>query len=102
MNSGCYDNDISKVLLSIKAIDKDKCSEIEIKKADIKFFYRGNDLPDNLIIISAKLKGSINKKDAIEQKQLDLINRKKYPNQVKLKHVGVLLKMLTKIKRPGC
>ena len=47
MNSGCYDNDISKVLLSIKAIDKDKCSEIEIKKKDIKFFYRGNDLPDN-------------------------------------------------------
>ena len=42
MNSGCYENDISKVLLSIKAIDKDKaCSEIEIKKADIKFFYRG-------------------------------------------------------------
>ena len=88
MNSGCYDNDISKVLLSIKAIDKDKCSEIEIKKADIKFFYRGNDLPDNLIIISAKLKGSINKKDAIEQKQLDLINRKKYPNQSQIKTCG--------------
>ena len=37
MNSGCYDNDISKVLISIKAIDKNKLSEIEIKKEDIKF-----------------------------------------------------------------
>ena len=38
MNSGCYDNDISKVLVSIKAIDKNSLSEIEIKKEDIKFF----------------------------------------------------------------
>ena len=37
MNSGCYENDISKVLISIKAIDKNKFSEIEIKKEDINF-----------------------------------------------------------------
>ncbi len=109
MNSGCYDNDISKVLLSIKAIDKDKCSEIEIKKADIKFSYRGNDLPDNLIIISAKLKGSINKKDAIEQKQLDLINRKKISQPSQIKTCGSTFKNVNKdkkawmlIKEAGC
>ncbi len=44
MNSGCYDSDISKVLLSIKAIHKKELSEIEIKKEDIKFLYRGNNL----------------------------------------------------------
>ena len=38
MNSGCYNEDISKVLLSIKAIDKNNYSEIEIEKKDIKFF----------------------------------------------------------------
>ena len=32
MNSGCYDNDISKVLISITAIDKNTLSEIEIKR----------------------------------------------------------------------
>ena len=32
MNSGCYDNDISQILLSIKAIDKNNLSEVEIKK----------------------------------------------------------------------
>ena len=37
MNSGCYDNDISKVLISIRAIDKNNFSEIEIKKKGYKF-----------------------------------------------------------------
>ena len=32
MNSGCYDNDISQVLVSVKAIDKNKLLETEIKK----------------------------------------------------------------------
>ena len=44
MNSGCYENDISKVLISLKAIDKKKLSEIEIKREDIKFLYRGTNL----------------------------------------------------------
>lgn len=68
MNSGCYENDISKVLLSIKAIDINKLSEIEIKKEDIKFSYRGTNLSDNLILISAKIKGRIKKKEEIEKK----------------------------------
>ena len=77
MNSGCYDNDISKVLLSIKAIDINTLSEIEIKKEDIKFSYRGTNLPNNLIIISAKLKGLIGRKNEIEKKQSYLIEKKK-------------------------
>ena len=67
MNSGCYDNDISKVLLSIKAIDKNTLSEIELKKEDIKFFYRGTNLSKDLIIISAKFKGILSKKENIEK-----------------------------------
>ena len=38
MNSGCYENDISKVLLSIQVLDKNKLKEIEIKKEDINFY----------------------------------------------------------------
>ena len=49
MNSGCYENDISKVFLSINVIDKKKLSEIEIKKEDIKFFYRNTNLNDDFI-----------------------------------------------------
>ena len=109
MNSGCYDNDISKVLLSIKAIHKNELSEIEIKKEDIKFLYRGNNLSDDLIFISAKLKGSINKKDTIEKKQSDLISRKKKSQPSQIKTCGSTFKNLSKekkawmlIKEAGC
>ena len=83
MNSGCYENDISKVLISIQAIDKNKLSVIEIKKEDIKFSYRGTDLPNDLIIISAKLKGIEGVKEKIEKKQSDFIKKKKTLNLVK-------------------
>ena len=32
MNSGCYNTDISKVILSIQAIDKKTCKVVNIKK----------------------------------------------------------------------
>ena len=109
MNSGCYDSDISQVLLSIKAIHKKELSVIEIKKEDIKFLYRGNNLSDDLIFISAKLKGSINKKDTIEKKQFDLISRKKTSQPSQIKTCGSTFKNLSKekkawmlIKEAGC
>ena len=83
MNSGCYGNDISKILISIKAIDINKLKEIEIKKQDIKFLYRGTNLPKDLIIISAKLQGSIGEKSEIEKKQNTLIEKKKFLNLIK-------------------
>ena len=109
MNSGCYENDISKILLSIRAIDKKKLSVIEIKKEDIKFLYRGTNLPDDLIIISAKLKGTSSIKEKIEKKQCDFIEKKKasQPNQIKT--CGSTFKNLSKekkawmlIKEAGC
>ena len=109
MNSGCYDNDISKVLLSIQAIDKNKFSEIEIKKEDINFSYRGTDLPEDLIVISAKLKGIARKKEEIEKKQTYLINKKKksQPSQIKtcgstFKNINADKKAWMLIKEAGC
>ena len=109
MNSGCYDNDISKVLLSIQVIDKNNFKEIEIKKEDIKFFYRGCNLTKDLIIISAKLKGIKSDKNKIEKKQLNLINKKKIsqPSQVKtcgstFKNISENKKAWMLIKEAGC
>ena len=51
MNSGCYGNDISKVLVSINVVDINEFVEKEIKSDEIKFFYRGTNLSDQLIII---------------------------------------------------
>ena len=83
MNSGCYGNDISKVLISINVIDMNKCEEKEIKSEEIDFFYRGTNLPEKFIITSAKLKGKTDTKQSIEKKQKDLIEKKNYLNQVK-------------------
>ena len=38
MNSGCYDTEISKVLVSINVIDIEECKEKEIIREDINFF----------------------------------------------------------------
>jgi UDP-N-acetylmuramate dehydrogenase len=109
MNSGCYENDISKVLVSFQAIDKNKLKEIEIKKEDIKFSYRGTNLSDDLIIISAKLKGLISKKNIVEKKQLNFIETKKLsqPSQIKtcgstFKNISKDLKAWMLIKKAGC
>ena len=84
MNSGCYGSDISEILSSIKIIDE-QGKEKEIKNDEIKFFYRGTNIPKKYIILSAVLKGIISSKQLIEQKQEELIERKKksQPSQIK-------------------
>ncbi len=99
MNSGCYGNEISNILLSIKVIDKNELSEFEIKKEDINFFYRGNNLSENLIVISAKFKGSPDKKEIIEKKQFDLVNKKKKSQPSQVKTCGSTFKNLSKDKK---
>ena len=102
MNSGCYENDISQILHSIKVVDINKMEEKEIKKEEIDFYYRGTSLPSNLIILSVTLKGLASSKDKIEKKQKDFIERKKFLNQVKSRPAEVHLKISAKTKRLGC
>lgn len=84
MNSGCYDEDISKILFSVEVIDLEGNIK-ELKNDQIEFFYRGCNLKDDLIILSAKFKGQLSEKNNIEKKQFKLIQQKKesQPNQVK-------------------
>ena len=109
MNSGCYDSDISKFIISIQVLDKKKMIESEIKKEDIKFFYRGTDLSNNFIILSAKLKCSSGDKNEIEKVQNELIERKKIsqPSQIKtcgstFKNINGDKKAWMLIKEAGC
>jgi len=84
MNSGCYGYDISKILKSVKFLDRD--GEIkEIQSNEIKFFYRGTNLKSEFIIISVQLKGNIKKQIDIKKKQLEFIEKKKnsQPSQIK-------------------
>ena len=109
MNSGCYDNDISKVLISLKAIDINNCREIEIPREEINFFYRGSDLQNGIIITSIRLKGKIEPKSKIEIKQRELIERKKLSQPSQIKTCGSTFKNFSNekkawqlIKETGC
>jgi UDP-N-acetylmuramate dehydrogenase len=109
MNSGCYENDISKILQSIQVIDTKDCKETEVKKEDIKFLYRGTNLSKDLIIISAKFKGVIGNKEQIEKKQSDFVQKKKLSQPSQIKTCGSTFKNIDKnkkawmlIKEAGC
>tara|TARA_S200000501_G_scaffold375159_1_gene426459 strand:- start:777 stop:1685 length:909 start_codon:yes stop_codon:yes gene_type:complete len=56
MNAGCFGREFKDILLSIQVIDK-LGNVLTIPSKDINFEYRGNDLPDNLIFLSASFKG---------------------------------------------
>ena len=107
MNSGCYGSDISEILSSIKIIDE-KGKEKEIKNDEIKFFYRGTNISKNYIILSAELKGIISSKELIEQKQEELIERKKKSQPSRIKTGGSTFKNSNNkkawmlIKESGC
>ncbi len=109
MNSGCYGNDISKVLSSIKVIDTKDMKEKEISRNEISFFYRGTNLSRNLIIISVKLKGEVTDKDIVEERQLHMIKKKKLSQPSQIKTCGSTFKNLNNekkawqiIKETGC
>ncbi len=109
MNSGCYGDDISKILVSITVIDINNCTIKEIKSEDIKFVYRSANLPKNFIIISVKLKGKKTIKDIIEKKQNYLIKKKKLSQPSQVKTCGSTFKNLSEekkawkfIKKSGC
>ena len=109
MNSGCYNNDISKVLKSLKVVDIHECKEKEMKREDIKFFYRGTNLTNQFIITSVKLKGKIQSKESIEKLQNDRIHKKKLSQPSQIKTCGSTFKNLSNskkawelIKETGC
>ena len=109
MNSGCYETDISKVLVSINVIDKKTSIEKEIEKKDIEFFYRGTNLSKDFIIISAKLRGEKKQKKQIERTQNSFIEQKKLSQPNQIKTCGSTFKNISKdkkawmiIKEAGC
>ena len=91
MNSGCYENDISKILSSVQVMNFNGQMKV-IRSEDIIFSYRNCNLDNDLIFISATLKGKIgNKKDIIE-KMNNLIERKKKDQPSKIKTCGSTFK----------
>ena len=84
MNSGCFDSEFKDILLSVQAIDRTG-KVLTIPSSSIKFEYRKNDLPRDLIFLSASFKGKFKKKDIVK-KEIEILKTKKdktQPTQVK-------------------
>ena len=84
MNSGCYGEDISKILLSVQAMDLSGKMRV-IYSPDIKFSYRDCNLDSKLIFVSATFRGKKDSKINIQRKINNLVKKKKkdQPSQIK-------------------
>ena len=84
MNSGCFGSEFKDVLVSVQAINKSG-KILTIPSTNIKFDYRKNDLPRDLIFLSASFKGKFKRKDIVK-KEMEILKKKKdevQPTRVK-------------------
>ena len=91
MNSGCYGEDIKKILISVQVMDFQGKMKV-IYSSDIKFSYRGCNLGNNLIFVSATFKGKSDNKLNIQKKINNLIKRKNEDQPTKIKTCGSTFK----------
>ena len=91
MNSGCYGEDISKIMVSVQAMDFSGKIRV-IYSSDIKFSYRGSNLDNKLIFISATFRGKKNNKSNIQEKINSFLEKKKLTQPSKIKTCGSTFK----------
>ncbi len=91
MNAGCFGREFKDILLSIQAIDK-KGNVITIPSKDIKFEYRKNNLPDDLIFLSASFRREKGKSQENENETNRLISEKEKNQPTKIKTSGSTFK----------
>ena len=95
MNAGCFNMEFKDILVSIQVVDKEgRVSTIPANK--VVFEYRKNDLPDDLIFLSASFKGKKKDKDQIKKKVFELKNKKESTQPTKIKTSGSTFKNPTK------
>ena len=91
MNSGCYGKEFKDFILSIQVMDfEGKVYTIPASK--INFFYRGTDLKNDLIFLSASFKGKKKKKAQIYEEIERLKNKKKLSQPSRVKTGGSTFK----------
>ena len=91
MNAGCFDREFKDILVSIQAIDKSG-NIITIPAKEINFEYRGNDLSEDLIFLSASFKGVEKSYKKIKDEILKLKNKKDNNQPTKIKTSGSTFK----------
>ena len=79
MNAGCFGKEFKDILCSVQAIDK-LGNVRTIPSSNIKFEYRKNDLPEDLIFLSASFKGTKSDSNKI-QSEINRLKKEKDKNQ---------------------
>ena len=84
MNAGCFGKEFKDILISVQGIDFNGNIKT-IPSKDISFDYRNNNLPEDLIFVSASFKGkkSNSKKINDEMKRLKEEKDKNQPTKIK-------------------
>ena len=91
MNAGCFGKEFRDILLSIQVIDKSGNVKT-IPSKNINFEYRKNDLPDDLIFLSASFKGIKGDSSKINEKMNVLKTEKEKNQPTKIKTSGSTFK----------
>ncbi len=91
MNAGCFNKEFKDILVSIQAVDRSgRVTSIPANK--ILFKYRNNNLPNDLIFLSASFKGVQKDSQNIKKKIIELKNRKDTNQPTKIKTSGSTFK----------
>ena len=91
MNSGCFDREFKDILVSIQFVDYDGSVKM-IDKNNVKFVYRGSNLPKDLIFLSATFKGEKEDQNKIQSIMLKMKERKENAQPTKVKTGGSTFK----------
>ena len=91
MNSGCFNREFKDIILSVQAVDTSG-NVITVSRDKINFSYRKCDLNNNLIFLSASLKGKKEDKKKIEKEMILLKSKKDKTQPTKIKTGGSTFK----------
>ena len=91
MNAGCFGKEFKDILLSIQAIDK-LGNVITIPSKDFNFEYRKNNLNEDLIFLSASLKGVKSTLSKVKNEANKLKKKKEDSQPTKIKTSGSTFK----------
>ena len=91
MNAGCCNKEFKDILISIQAIDR-QGRIITVLADKVLFEYRNNDLPNDLIFLSASFKGEKKDKEVIKKTLTEMKNKKDIAQPTKIKTSGSTFK----------
>ena len=91
MNAGCFDREFKDILISVQAINR-LGQVVTIPAKEINFKYRDSGLPNDLIFLSASLKGFKKNSELIKNEMIKLKEKKEKAQPTRIKTSGSTFK----------